>query len=400
MTNIIDQPTDASMDERALQEIDGAIVIGAGPGGLAAGAAINHAGMRARIVERAETVGSSWRGYYDGLRLNSPRGLSSLPGATIDPGCGRWPLRDDVIVYLERYAREHCAEITLGVTVRSIARHDDGERWRVDTSDGVLIAPHVVVATGLNERPMLPPWPGRSGFEGELLHGSSYRNAKPYHDRDVLVVGSGMTGTDITLELLAIGARSVRMSVRTPPLIFRPQTLGVPASFMGYMVKRLPPAVYPLLDPLTLLFDRAVNGDLSAHGLQRPPQGLLSAMASRAHGITVDRGFLAAVKAGDIEIVPAVEALDGPDVVLVDGRRIQPGVVIAATGQRPVLEPLVGELGVLSDAGHPLVHGARTLAGAPGLHFIGYRLPPGQLPDMARDARAIARRLRRQADRE
>jgi putative flavoprotein involved in K+ transport len=373
------------------EAVDGAIVVGAGPGGLAAAAALNHAGVRAKVLERADVVASSWRSYYDGLRLNSPRRLSSLPGSAIDRGCGRWPLRDDVIVYLDRYARERCSEIELGVEVLGVERA--GSRWRVLTSHGTFVAPCVVLATGINARPALPAWTGT--FAGELTHARDYRDARGYRGKDVLVVGSGMTGTDITLELLAIGARRVRMSIRTPPMIFKPQMLGVPASFMGYLVKRLPRRIYPLLDPLTLLFDRLVNGDLSAHGLQRPPEGLLSAMASRTHGLTVDRGFVAAVKAGEIEVVAAVDALDGDAVVLADGTRIQPDAVIAATGQRPALEPLAGDLGVLDAAGLPLAHGARCVPGAAGLHFIGYRLPPGQLPDLSRDARAIARRTRR-----
>jgi len=377
--------------------VDGSIVVGAGPAGLAVASALNQVGVRAKVLDRAETVASSWRSYYDGLRLNSPRALSSLPGERIDRGCGRWPTRDDLIVYFERYARERCPEVDLGVTVESIDRTPTG--WRLTTSEGTLTAPYLVMATGINQRPVVPDWPGLDGFTGDVLHGSEYRNAVPFAGRNVLVVGSGMTGTDITLELLAAGARRVQMSVRTPPLIFRPQTLGVPASFMGYLVKRLPTWSYPLLDPLTLIFDKAINGDLSAWGLQPPPEGLLSAMANRHHGITVDRGFVRAVKAAEITIVPAVVAFDGSEVLLADDSRVSPDVVISAIGQRPGLEPLLSDLGILTPDGLPIVHGASDATCAPGLHFIGYRLPPGQLPDMARDAKAVARRIRRAMDR-
>ena len=168
---------------------------------------------------------------------------------------------------------------------------------------------------------------------------------------------------------------------------------------MGFMVKRVPPRLYPLLDPLTLAFDKMVNGDLSPWGLHPPSEGLLSAMATRHHGLTVDRGFVAAVKDGDIEIVPAVTGFSADQVLLQGREPIMPEVVICATGQRPVLDALVGDLGVLTGDGLPAAHGKKTHAGAPGLHFIGFRLPPGQLPDMSRDAKAIARCIRGSRDR-
>ena len=51
--------------------------------------------------------------------------------------------------------------------------------------------------------------------------------------------------------------------------------------------------------------------------------------------------------------------------------------MVAATGFRPDLTPLVGHLGVLDDDGLPLVHGGEEHPRAPGLHFIGYRVVLG-----------------------
>ena len=94
------------------------------------------------------------------------------------------------------------------------------------------------------------------------------------------------------------------------------------------------------------------------------------------------------------QVVPAVSRLDGAEAELVDGRRLQPEVVIAATGFSRGLEPLVGHLGVLRDDGVPQVHGEHTHRNAPGLYFVGFdALCSGQLRLMARDAQAIARRV-------
>lgn len=111
----------------------------------------------------------------------------------------------------------------------------------------------------------------------------------------------------------------------------------------------------------------------------------------------IDDGFVAAVKAGRIEIVAAVEGFDGPDVLLADEARIQPEAVIAATGYRRGLEGLVGHLGVLDDDGVPLISSGDEHPAAKGLFFNGYRAElSGQLRLMRPDARAIAKAVRRQ----
>jgi putative flavoprotein involved in K+ transport len=72
-------------------------------------------------------------------------------------------------------------------------------------------------------------------------------------------------------------------------------------------------------------------------------------------------------------------------------------VVIAATGYRRGLEPLVGHLDVLDDDGEPIHNGAPCHPGTRGLYFIGYRtLLSGQLRLMRIDARKIARAVARQ----
>src|SRR5205085_784174 len=71
------------------------VVIGAGPAGLAAAATLRQHGIDPMVLDRAEEVGSSWRGRYDRLLLNSTRRVSHLPGLPFPPG-PRWPSRDEV----------------------------------------------------------------------------------------------------------------------------------------------------------------------------------------------------------------------------------------------------------------------------------------------------------------
>jgi cation diffusion facilitator CzcD-associated flavoprotein CzcO len=60
-----------------------AIVIGAGPAGLATAAALRAWGLNATILEKSDAVGAVWRRHYDRLHLHTDRARSGLPGLPI-----------------------------------------------------------------------------------------------------------------------------------------------------------------------------------------------------------------------------------------------------------------------------------------------------------------------------
>src|SRR6185295_10762981 len=84
----------------------GAVVIGAGPAGLAAAVCLKQAGIDALLLERAGSVGASWRQHYDRLHLHTDRAHSGLPGLPMPRDYPRYPARAQVVEYLEGYA-EH-----------------------------------------------------------------------------------------------------------------------------------------------------------------------------------------------------------------------------------------------------------------------------------------------------
>lgn len=374
---------------------DPVIVVGAGPGGLAVAAELGRRGVPAVVLERADAVGASWRRHYDRLHLHTTRRLSGLPGLPIPRSAGRWVARDDLVRYLEAYTAHHGIAVRTGTEVVHIERDDDA--WLLRLADGgTERASDVVVATGYNHTPSLPAWPGAATWSGALLHAAEYRDAEPFRGRDVLVVGVGNTGTEIAVDLVEGGARRVRLSFRTAPHIVRRSSAGWPSQATGILVRRLPVAV---VDPLARVVERLQVPDLAEHGLPRATTGLGS--RARAGSIPVqDVGVVAAVRSGAVEPVPAVVAFEPDAVVLADGRRVHPDVVVAATGYRRGLERLVGDLGVLGDDGRPVVHGPRTVPHAPGLRFTGFTNPlSGMLRELRIDAvrigRAVARERRR-----
>ncbi len=376
------------------------VVIGAGPGGLAVAAALKAHGANPLVVDRADRVGSSWRRHYDRLHLHTPRRWSGLPGYPIPRSFGRWVARDDVVRYLEAYAAHHRLDLRLGsrvTRVDAVTPSTDGARWAVRFDDSSTVtADHVIVATGYNHTPVDPDWPGLDGFPGEVVLAKSYRNGRPYAGRDVLVVGSGNTGMEIATDLADHGATRVWLAVRTPPHILPRSRMGWPAQATGILVRRLPPR---LVDRVAGVLAVVQEPDLTAYGMPRPGTDLYSRVLVGRVPVQ-DVGIVDAIRARRVEPVAAVQAVDGSEVVLADGARVRPSVVVVATGYRAGLEPLVGHLDVLDGRGLPVVHGAHEPEGAPGLWFTGYTNPiSGMLRELRIDAERIAEAVSREGAR-
>lgn len=367
------------------------IVVGAGPGGLGAAAELQRRGLRAVVLEAADDIGGTWLTVYSRVRLNTMASLSHPPGARLPREAGRWPGGDAYLAHLRSYARDRRLDVRLGTEVTAIAR--DGASWRLTTTAGDHLAPQVVLATGRSHAPVLPPWPGRAAFTGGLVHSSAYRDATPYGGRRVLVVGAGNSGGEIAADLVEGGAE-VLLAVRTPPYITTRQSGPVPGQVVAIALRRLPAFAGDALMGAAGWLD---HRDLARHGLPRPRGGAVTRFRRDGATPLIDSGLIAALRAGVVEVVPAVEDLTPRGARLVDGRELAVDAIVAATGFRPVLEPLVGHLGLLDDRGYPIVHGARSAPEAPGLRFIGYTDPiSGNLRELRLDARRTARAVARE----
>jgi putative flavoprotein involved in K+ transport len=349
---------------------------------------LRRAGVETVVLESSDRVAASWRSRYAALRLNTPGWMSTQPGYRASRRrYGEYPSRDSWIRYLEDYAAHHELDVRFGVEVQKIAKGDGG--WQVATSGDIFRADVVVVAVGHDRFPYFPDWPGRDTFRGELIHAAAYRDPTPYRGRDVLVVGPGVTGSELACLIVRGGAERVRVAVRASPHIIRRKLAGTPVQVPGVVFQHLP---VKLVDAVAWQLERSLRGNLTHYGLPRPSVGMATLMHNEHQSPAFDDGFVTEVKNGRIEIVAAVDAFDGAEVVLADATRIQPEVVIAATGYRRGLEPLVGHLGVLAPDGTPLMTGASQHRNAPGLFFCGYRAElSGQLRLMRHDARAIGR---------
>lgn len=376
---------------QAMSDTD-VLVIGAGPAGLACAAMLSRQGLRATILEKAGTVGAVWRRHYDRLHLHTDRGHSGLPGLPMPRHYPRYPSRAQVVTYLESYAAHFRLRPAFGCTAQTIRRVDN--RWHVEADTRIWTAPIVVVATGWADFPHVPFWPGQDDYAGEVIHSADYRNASPYQEQRVLVVGFGNSGGEIALDLAEAGV-DVTMAVRGAVRILPRDLLGLPLLTWAIAQAWLPPR---LADALNAPAIRLAVGSTQGLGLTISPKGPRQMIAEDGKIPLLDIGTLARIRDGSIKVRGGIERFTREGVVFATSP--QPAgepvaepfdTVILATGFRPNLHPLLPDAPDTLDAqGRPRITGQSS--GATGLFFCGqHPSPTGQLREIGIEARRIAR---------
>ena len=364
------------------------IVIGAGPAGLAATHELMRRGRRVLVLEQGTSVASSWRKHRSGLRLHTVRRLSGMPGKPIPRNYGQYVASSDFVRYLERYAEGMDVRFDSTVTVvRRIGDAADRTRWAVSTAGGTTYeAASIVMATGYNRIPHVPDLPGLDSFTGSVLHVSDYAGGGQFAGLDVLVVGSGNAAAEAATELSANGAGRVTMAVRTIPHIVRRRVGGVSMQAIAIAM-----GIFPiwLADRFASAIAHLTVPDLSARNLERPRPDLYTRIRRDRSVPVHDTGIVKLIETGEVVPVSAVTGFDRDAVLLADGRRARPDVVIFATGYSRGLERLLGGLGVLDEHGDP--RSASGVQASPGFSFVGFTVSAtGALRQMAGDARRVA----------
>ena len=365
------------------------VVVGAGPAGLAVGACLRRAGVPFLLLEKEEQVGATWRRHYDRLYLHTDRGHSSLPFLPFPRSYPRYASRQQVVDYLDAYARAFDLAPRFGEGVVAARRAARG--WEVETGAGRYRARAVVLATGFCSEPVRPRWPGMETYGGTVLHSSGYRSGEPFRGRDVLVVGLGNSGGEIAIDLVEHGARPV-LSVRGPVNLLPRELLGLPILTWSLALSRLPPR---LADAIARPLLRVALGDPTRLGFARPAAGPMRQIRERGRIPLIDVGTLALVEAGQIAVRPGIERFSAEGVVFAGGASARFDAVVLATGYRHALERVVeGAAAIVEGDGRPRASGRESAL--PGLYLCGFHVAPtGMLREIGLEARRIAAELAR-----
>ena len=364
------------------------LVIGAGPAGLASSACLRREGLEHVLLEREATIAPAWNRHYERLHLHTTKTYSGLPMMPWPKAAPRYPSREQVVQYLQSYAREHKIVPRLGVAVRAIKR--TGNRFIVDTSDGVFSPRFVVMATGYNGVANLPSVPGWDSFRGTAIHASAYKNAATYRDKRTLVVGCGNSGAEIALDLAEHGVETA-LVVRGPVHVVPRDLFGRPTQHTNVLLSHLP---LGLRDQIAVKILGIAVGDLSRWGIVRPKVGPNRMIEEYGRVPILDVGTIAMIKQGKIRVVPAVQQILPDGVRFADGNVHPFEAIIFATGYSPGLGEVIENFDTISDLrGRPHRFGEET--DIPGLYFVGFRNPTtGALREIALEAPRVARSIR------
>jgi len=209
-------------------------VIGAGAAGLCMARhllAVSSATAKIDFVvfEKANYVGGTWvyqdvplhgevfSSMYKNLLTNLPKQSMQFPGFPFADDAPTYNHHTGVKKYLEDYADNYklLPHIKFRTEVTRVTPLDAIEeeirpqypRWYVETNDLEQKSKTreefdaVIVCNGHYSVPKYPDIKGLSQFSGTILHSHYYRDPVKYKDLNVLILGAGPSGTDISVEL-------------------------------------------------------------------------------------------------------------------------------------------------------------------------------------------------------
>jgi putative flavoprotein involved in K+ transport len=187
------------------------LVVGAGQAGLAVSRCLAEQGADHVVIERGR-IAERWRtARWGSLRLITPNWMSRLPGwsySGADPD--GYMAAPELVSYLEDYAGSFAAPVHENTAVELVEASGSG--LRVITDNRTWFASNVIVATGTENRPYVPPFASAIDPGVHQLTAGCYQGPHQVPGGGVLVVGASASGVQITDELRRSG-RPVTIAV-------------------------------------------------------------------------------------------------------------------------------------------------------------------------------------------
>lgn len=350
------------------------VILGAGPGGLAAAFCLARRGRSYLLLEQGEQIAAGLRRVDPEMTLVSPTPLSRLPGMESVAGEAPYMALGRYLEILERYRRQHGIAVTYGARVERVERDGDGfvtvYRDAAGTSNRVSSS-FVINATGVVSTPVLP-----AGFDPGATtipwrHSREVRRETLAASRRLLVVGGGLSADEVIGDWLRVRqpGEHAWIALLSRLWVAPKRLLGVDVHYWIWLIEQLP--ILPLV----------------WRKFRRNP----------ILGPTLP----AAIRRGDVLAVPPVERYLGDRVELANGEVIEPDLIVFATGFSYATSHL-GTLFRWPAGGRPRVRQCESLD-APGLFLLGLHFgrtfASPYLRGIARDAGYVARQIARRAGR-
>ncbi|HEV8186120.1 MAG TPA: NAD(P)-binding domain-containing protein [Pyrinomonadaceae bacterium] len=349
------------------------IIIGSGPAGLAAAETLAKRNIDYVILEKGNAVASALRRVDQEMRLLSPKGLSLMPDMNPEAQSPTY-LPFSVLVHeLERYQQQHELKINFDCTVLAIrkeATEAGGFTVSYRASDGEtheLRGSYVINATGIITQPRLP-----DNFHFEPCrwkHSIDVRAEDLAASRRLLVVGGGASAAEVLENWLRVRQEDDRawLSLRSKLVAIPHWIFGIDVHYFAWLPEHI-------------------------------PTGLFGWRANRLTEPMTGRAVSRAIRKRLIKRMPGVRNYKNGEVEFVNGERIEPDLIVFATGFTYAVEHLK-EVVDLDPDRRPLVKNCESTR-VPGMFLLGYRFgrtfASPYLRGIARDAEFVAERIARE----
>ncbi len=344
------------------------VILGAGPGGLAAAACLARRGIPYLLLEKGDEACAALKQTDPGMKLVSPRPLSRLPHME---SLADLPTYMDLGTYLEvldRYREQHRIVVTTHATVERVERHGDGFQvlYRDAAATTCSVAARFVInATGVLSSPVLPARFDPEVSEITWCHSRDLRPKALATCRRLLLVGGGLSAADVVADWLRQRSAEGRawMSLRSPLWLAPKKVLGIDVHYFVWLPEQLPvlPVVWRKFRTNPIL------------GFELPT----------------------ALRRGDVQRVAAVARYLKDRVELTDGEILEPDLMVFATGYS-YATPHLGDLFHWFPGERPRVRRCESLD-APGLFLLGIHFgrtfASPYLRGIGRDAHYVARQI-------
>jgi thioredoxin reductase (NADPH) len=180
-------------------QIEDVIIIGGGPCGLAAAIALQEIGIKPLIIEKGNLVNSIYHYPTHQTFFSTSEKLEIGEVPFISDSYK--PKRNQALVYYREVAKRKNLRIHSFEKVSKVFK--ENEFFQVVTDKRTYQAAYVVVATGYYDHPNYMNVPGEK--LPKVFH--YFKEAHPYFDKDVCVIGGKNSSVDAALELVKAGAR-------------------------------------------------------------------------------------------------------------------------------------------------------------------------------------------------
>ena len=168
------------------------VIVGGGQAGLSTSWFLKQRGIAHVLLEK-NNIGYSWREErWDTFCLVTPNWQCTLPDYPYqgdDPD--GFMVKDQIVEYLEGFAKKVDAPILEGVTVTNITRAPNGT-FTVKSTAGDWTTDHVVMAISGYHLPSIPRVGERLPLDLYQIHSQAYRNPQQLPEGEVLIVGTGL----------------------------------------------------------------------------------------------------------------------------------------------------------------------------------------------------------------